>query len=937
MCFRRRGVPFVLLLSFATLLYSQTTEESNTSPIFRAKVPVVLVDVTVTDGNDVPISDLKKEDFEVFERGKQQAIASFEEHKGTPANQPDIPPLPSHFYSNFPLNKQTDSVNVLVMDALNTPLGDQANVRKQMVSYLKNIDPGPRLAIFTLTTRMRMVQGFTADPKLLLAALNYKNWGGGPQSSVLLRTESEDQVDQQMLADMAADQATSDAIAGMQEFQNEIKNFGTYSRVETTLNALQQVARYLAGFPGRKNVMWFSGLFPIAILPGKGENYDFNFSEEFKKNLRDTTNMLAAAQVAIYPIASQGLDTDSYTTGSHISPVGFGQTLPKPGESQRAPSGQDQNRELAQEHSQRYANQATMDEIAKDTGGEAYYNTNGLKDTLAHVISNGAHYYTISYTPADKRMDGGYRPIKVKLREGHYKLAYRRGYFAEEARPSKENILTASNDPLHPLMERGMPDSTQILYKIRVLPSDHQPDAQAAIAGDNPKLTGPAARYAVDFAVSTNDVDLELQPDGTRRGNLEVALVAYDHDGNILNWIVRSMNMSLKPQLYAAFQQGGVQLHEEIDVPKGDMFLRTGIYDLATGKAGTLEIPLSEIKTSLPHEPMTANAPAKSDTVPPAPESKTPNIVPSVPSNATIASAGPIASIPPASIAPATVTGTANPARPVSPVSEPELAKQIVSYCKIAASASQHSDALESACNYALSLRMTLPNIICNQDTERHWWEPAISGSGHYARLGIAHRDHVTAQVEYRNRQEYYSNVRIDGALVNDHEAQTMGAALSDGEFAMILQNIFIPSSKAEFYFVKEDKIHSRDALLFQFNIQQDNNHYYVLQAIDTGEKSKTWYPAYHGQMWLDKTTFHILRMERETADMPKEPITRVKTTTEYDDVGLGDGTSFVLPVSSDVYTCLPLGQSDCSHNIINFIHWHKFGTKTEILMNPSQ
>lgn len=73
-----------------------------------------------------------------------------------------------------------------------------------------------------------------------------------------------------------------------------------------------------------------------------------------------------------------------------------------------------------------------------------------------------------------------------------------------------------------------------------------------------------------------------------------MTLVAYDHEGKILNWLVKSMDMSLEPQLYAAFEQDGVQLHQEIDVPKEDVFLRTGIYDLGTGKAGTLEIPLGE-------------------------------------------------------------------------------------------------------------------------------------------------------------------------------------------------------------------------------------------------------------------------------------------------------------------------------------------------------
>jgi hypothetical protein len=36
----------------------------------------------------------------------------------------------------------------------------------------------------------------------------------------------------------------------------------------------------------------------------------------------------------------------------------------------------------------------------------------------------------------------------------------------------------------------------------------------------------------------------------------------------------------------------GVRMHLEIDIPQGDYLLRTGIYDLRSGNAGTLGIPL---------------------------------------------------------------------------------------------------------------------------------------------------------------------------------------------------------------------------------------------------------------------------------------------------------------------------------------------------------
>jgi len=238
-----------------------------------------------------------------------------------------------------------------------------------------------------------------------------------------------------------------------------------------------------------------------------------------------------------------------------------------------------------------------MEVLAESTGGKAFYNTNGLKDALARAINYGSHYYTLTYTPNDKRVDGKYRRIQVKVADGKYKLAYRRGYYADNEKSAKAKKEQPVSDPLLPLMKRGLPDFSQIVYKIRVVPSTPQPTIEAARAGDNTELKGSFTRYGVDFAIAVDDLKLETTPDGLHTGNIEVMLVAYDRDGNALNLVVRKPEVSLKSQTYAAAQTAGIQLHYEIDVPKdalakGDVRLRAGIYDLRSTNVGTLEIPL---------------------------------------------------------------------------------------------------------------------------------------------------------------------------------------------------------------------------------------------------------------------------------------------------------------------------------------------------------
>ena len=95
----------------------------------------------------------------------------------------------------------------------------------------------------------------------------------------------------------------------------------------------------------------------------------------------------------------------------------------------------------------------------------------------------------------------------------------------------------------------------------------------------------------VDLAVS-EALQLEAAPDGRRNGTLEVTLIAYDRYGNPMNWLVRKMELSLSPEQYEAYREVGLQFHFEFDAPRGASYLRSGVCNLASGKAGTIEVLL---------------------------------------------------------------------------------------------------------------------------------------------------------------------------------------------------------------------------------------------------------------------------------------------------------------------------------------------------------
>jgi VWFA-related protein len=232
-------------------------------PAFQVNSNLVLVDVVLSD-KAAAVQGLPQDKFHVYENGVLQKMTVFEEHKAEDGIRVTrYPPFPPGTYSDFPQYKVTSAANVLLLDALNTPLSDQIYVRQQMLEYLKNIPPGTRIAVFTLASRLRIVEGFTTDSSVVAKALSGT---GGPQQSVVLDPTLDQQSSDQMNA-MSSMGASQFALTSMQQFQADLASFQTDLRVQMTLDAMKTLARYLSAIPGRKNLVWFSGSFPLAIEP----------------------------------------------------------------------------------------------------------------------------------------------------------------------------------------------------------------------------------------------------------------------------------------------------------------------------------------------------------------------------------------------------------------------------------------------------------------------------------------------------------------------------------------------------------------------------------------------------------------------------------------------------------------------------------------------
>jgi VWFA-related protein len=561
-------------------------------PVYRTNARDVIVDVVVTKSNGDPVLGLTKQDFGVKEDGKPQAIDFLEEHTATPSpleTPQTLPKLPLGTYTNAPPVPLGDSVNVLLLDTLNTPQPDQAYVHNEIRNYLKAMQPGTRVAIFALGSKLRFVQGFTTDTAVLLAALNGKRNGAAP----VKEGGSRDSGDQ---ADDAAEVARltmmqSPAVIALEAAQSDMRSFDFGTRASITFEALDHLALYLAGIPGRKNLIWFSSSFPVVIFPSVAQRTNIENlpnMQGYLDQVRKTANMFTVSQVSVYPVDAQGVmaehigEADSAGPGApegvgHIGSVADGTMSNGTMTPFLAGAGDHANTISA------------MEQLAASTGGKAYFNTNDLNGALRRAILDGANYYTLSYSPTNAKTDGTYRKIEVHLAKGHFTLAYRRGYNADTTSSLKP---TPGTDPLAPVMKLGLPSATSLMYGVRAVPMTTQPSPDAARAGQNSQLSGTTVRYSVDFFIRLTDMTFQPGPEGEHDGKMELDLMVYDHDGNAVNWDGITQTMNLQPAVFDAMQKSGLRAHMEIDLPEKDVYLVTGVYDWGSGKTGSLEIPL---------------------------------------------------------------------------------------------------------------------------------------------------------------------------------------------------------------------------------------------------------------------------------------------------------------------------------------------------------
>jgi VWFA-related protein len=585
-----------------------TASGQQPASTLRVTTRLVLVDVVALDHKGLPVTDLKADDFSLREEGSEQKVRvfSFQQpgtaESGSDAAKAQPVKLPPNMFTNVPTYKADRTLSVILLDGLNVDLANQKFMRQEMIKYLAKLPAGQPVAVYALGLKLRLLQDFTTDPSLLKQAI--QNSKGHP--SQVMENPATGQASPYLAG--AASAALSEM--GLQSMLNQIMLYQqeniaaqTDLRVSLTMNALKALARTLAGYPGRKNLIWVTSAFPAQIFTTLSVTSDAITStrsggpvlSNYSLEIERISNELSNARVAVYPVDTRGVvNHDVYSSLSNTDSTG--NYLGRTATGQVAGSALDQRgamgRELDRTPDDQLATHSTMNSVAEQTGGKAFYNTNNLDEAIRDGIQDGGTYYTLGYYPENKDWNGKLRKLVVNVKRSGVKLRYRQGYFA--VNPTGYTKLDAKIQAadLSQAMSLDYPASTALQFRAVPIPSQDS----------------AVNKITINFGVDAHNLGFESQEDGLQRASVDCAAQAFTLKGESVAARASTFAIALKPEQYQLVMQKFLPCNQTLELPPGEYVLRLGVRDNSTGLIGTTN---ARVTVPLPSPGSTQNGQRK--------------------------------------------------------------------------------------------------------------------------------------------------------------------------------------------------------------------------------------------------------------------------------------------------------------------------------------
>ncbi len=568
-----RCLPIVLLLMLIGGVAAQTPQPTPPeNETIKISTNLIQVDVTVTDRNGNVVTDLKPEDFEIYENGQKQPITDFsfvsiDNRTAAAATQPTGKP-DKNGIPIPPVKLKAEQVRrayALVVDDLGLSFGNvfwvQQSLRKFINEQMQN---GDLVAVIRTGSGIGALQSFTSDKRQLLAAVDKIKWNAYGREGIGTFAPIETTLKEDLAGVQRSDGTTKNPAGDEQdkEFQKQVDQFRNENFSVGTLGALSYIIRGMRDLPGRKAILLFSQGFP---LRPEGRILD---------STRVLIDLANRSSVLIYTLDPRGLVNPLMANADDV----VRNVVPTDPGGGRFDSNPIEARATTFRESQMF-----LRFIAEETGGIAFLNQNNLDKGILQAVNDQSGYYLLGYQPDDETFDpkkSKFNRLEVKLLRPGLKIRYRSGFFGitddkmqnVAAVTPQQKLFNALTSPF------GANEVSLSLYPI------FENDA------------GSGDRIQALIHIDGNDLQFARTPEGKQKAVFDIIATIFGDNGMLIEQSSKVYTLELAEKVHQNMLRNGLVYTLSVPVKKAGAYqFRIALRDAVSNKVGSasqfIEVP----------------------------------------------------------------------------------------------------------------------------------------------------------------------------------------------------------------------------------------------------------------------------------------------------------------------------------------------------------
>lgn len=564
------------LFSLPAEAQSQKSKEGQKSQdeTIKLKANLTAVDVMVKDSKGRYITDLKPEDFSIFENDVRQTVGFFDPPlSDVKGRQPNATPSQSVKSSGIPTN-----IMSLILDGGTTDLTNMKQVREGVLKYIRErITDTDTVAVFGVSTDLKVLQPFTQDKQKLIAAVenawlitgSNKNLEQAHLAEDIDRTRSEvaGSGDINLPASAAAaaqGPAAAQAMLAARALERfvQLRSQLSAQQARPMLAALAAICEAQRSIPGKKTLVVFSqGFVAPAILDWQVQS------------MIDIANR---ANVAIYIIDSAGLRTGGPASNSPVpsAPLSGVAATMSTDSRMRTAGGENVFDNVRHEGANREYD--ILYRISGDTGGELIKGTNDLSKGLDRIDQEIRARYTLAYYSTDQNFDGGLRKIRVDVRRPDAHVVSRSGYYAN----ASDDLVILS------------PDDKKLLANVAAV--EAHPGLPLFV--ELSPFRSKAARYIVPLSIEVPPNALTFEKKGDKQHlQFDFFGVIRESSDRIIARLGGGVDSALTAEQYRVFLSNNLFYRQDSELGPGtyniELIVRDKLSGKMAGRRTTLVLP----------------------------------------------------------------------------------------------------------------------------------------------------------------------------------------------------------------------------------------------------------------------------------------------------------------------------------------------------------